>query len=112
MDIAGKLISTVITDAAADDIAFFAAAVYGIGTENVNITTISGSSVMNPKTGVWTYYAINKKAALADINKYMNAFGADITYDIFDKNAIFTDDPNGENPYISEYYYSDISKDE
>ena len=111
IEIASNLISTLITDAGADDIAFFAAAVYEIGTENINIMTISGSSVMNPKTGVWTYYAINKKAALEDINKYMNAFGTDISYDIFDKNAIFTDDPKGENPYISEYYYSDISKD-
>lgn len=108
--IAGSLISTVTTDAGADDIAFFAAMVYGIGPSNIEIKTISGSTVQNPKTGAWIYYALNKKAALADINGAMNAFGEDITYDIFDKNAIFTDDPNGENPYISDYYYSDSDK--
>jgi LCP family protein required for cell wall assembly len=105
-EMAKQLIGSVTTDATIDDIAFFASAVYGIDAKNINVKTLSGSAVMNPETGVWTYYALNKKAALADINRYMNAFNEDVSYDIFDKNAIFTDDPNGKNPYISEYYYS------
>ena len=111
IDIAGTLISSVTTDAGGDDIAFFATALYGIGTGNINIKTITGSPVQNPKTGVWTYYAINKTAALADINAFANAFGADVTYELFDKNAVFTDDPNGENPYISQYYYSNLQSE-
>lgn len=110
VDISKQLLSTVVTDAGVDDIAFFATALFGIGTENINIKTLTGSALMNPKTGVWTYYAINKKAALADINEYMNAYGKDIPYDVFDKNAVFTDDPEGNNPYISEYYYSELAK--
>ena len=109
--IAGALLSAVTTDAGGDDIVFFASALYGIGAGNINVKTISGSSVQNPQTGVWTYYALNKRAALDDINKYMNAFGTEVPYDVFDKNAVFTDDPNGENPYISEYYYSSIKSE-
>lgn len=111
IEIAGTLLSSVTTDAGGDDIAFFATALYGTGTGNINIKTITGSPVQNPKTGVWTYYAINKTAALADINAYMNAFDTDVAYDLFDKNAVFTDDPNGENPYISEYYYSNLQSE-
>jgi LCP family protein required for cell wall assembly len=110
IDIAGELFSTVVTDAGVDDIAFFAKTFYDVGTGNINIKTLSGSSVMNPKTGVWTYYAINKRSALADINKYMNAYNTEISYELFDKAAIFTDDPNGENPYISEYYYAELNQ--
>ena len=106
VEMAKQLIGRVTTDATLEDIAFFASAVYGINAENINVKTLSGSAVMNPETGVWTYYALNKKAALADINRYMNAFKEDVSYDIFDPNAIFTDDPNGKNPYISQYYYS------
>ena len=106
VEMAKQLFGSVTTDATIEDIAFFASAVYGIDAEKINVKTISGSAVMNPETGVWTYYALNKKAALADINRYMNAFNEDVSYDIFDKNAIFTDDPNGKNPYISQYYYS------
>ena len=106
VEMAKQLIGSVTTDATLEDIAFFASAVYAIDAENINVKTLSGSAVMNPENGVWTYYALNKKAALADINRYMNAFKEDVSYDIFDKNAIFTDDPNGKNPYISQYYYS------
>lgn len=105
-EIAKNLFDSVTTDASIEDIAFFANALYSVDGDNINVKTLSGSSVMNPETGLWTYYALNKTAALADINRYMNAFYEDVSYDIFDKNAIFTDDPNGDNPYISEYYYS------
>lgn len=106
LKIAGELLPAVTTDMNAGDIAYFARALYGIDAENFHVKTLAGSPVQNPETGVWTYYAINKKAALADINKYMNAFKKEITQDIFDKNALFADDPKGKNPYISEYYYS------
>lgn len=106
IDIAKQLFDSFTTDASIDDMVFFANAVYGINSDNINIATISGSAVMNPQTGVWSYYALNKNKALADINRYMNVFKESISYSIFDKNAIFTDDPDGANPYISEYYYS------
>lgn len=106
IEIAKQLFDSVTTNASLEDIVFFANAVYGVHGDNINVKTLSGSSVMNPETGVWRYYALNKTAALADINRYMNAFKEAVSYDIFDKNAIFTDDPNGDNPYISEYYYS------
>ena len=66
--------------------------------------------MQNPETGAWIYYALNKEAALADINEYISR-GREAALEDFDKNAVFTDDPNGENPYISKYYYSKIKKE-
>ncbi len=100
------LLPKVTTDMSVGDIAYFARTLYGIGTGNFRVKTLAGSPVQNPETGVWTYYALNKRAAIADINEYMNAAKTEISYEDFDKDAIFTDDPKGKNPYISEYYYS------
>ncbi|MGN1095501.1 MAG: LCP family protein, partial [Eubacteriales bacterium] len=88
VNIVKQIFSYVTTDMSIEDAVFFANAVYGIGNDKINIKTIGGSSVQNPKTGVWTYYALNKRLALEDINKYMNAFGKDITSAIFDKKAL------------------------
>ncbi len=107
LKIAGELMHDVTTDMSLADIAYFTRALYGVGAESFNVKTLAGSAVQNPKTGVWTYYALKKSAALADINKYMNARKEEILPEDFDKNALFTDDPTGENPYISEYYYSE-----
>ncbi len=109
--IAAELALSVTTDMNALEISRFAAFLHGVADENVNIKTISGSAVQNPKTGAWIYYALNKEAALADINEYINLSGAEISYENFDKKAVFTDDPCGENPYISKYYYSKIKKE-
>ena len=105
--IACEVAGDVVTNADAGEIAYFAAMLYGIGDESTAIKTISGSAVQNPKTLAWVYYALNKRAALGDINEYI-AGGTEISYECFDKKAIFTDDRYGENPYISEYYYSQI----
>ncbi len=107
LKIAGELMHDVTTDMSLSDMAYFAKALYGVENENFHIKTLAGSAVQNPKTGAWTYYALNKRLALDDINKYMNARKEEITHEDFDKNALFTDDPEGENPYISEYYYSE-----
>jgi len=109
--IAIELIPSVTTNASASEIAYFASAFYGAEEDNVNIKTFSGSAVQNPKTGAWIYYALNKRAALEDINRYINPYETEISYEFFDKKAIFTDDPFGENPYISKYYYSEIKKE-
>ena len=107
IEIAKQVINYVTTDMSIEDTIFFASAVYGMKSDNINIKTIAGSAVMNPLTGKWSpYYALNKRMALEDINSYMNAFGKDIDESLFDKKALFSDDPNGKNPYISEYYYS------
>lgn len=107
IEIAKQVINYVTTDMSIEDTIFFASAVYGMKSDNINIKTIAGSAVMNPLTGKWSpYYALNKRMALEDINSYMNAFGKDIEESLFDKKALFSDDPNGNNPYISEYYYS------
>ncbi len=106
LKIAGELLPAVTTDMSASDIAYFSGVLYSVGSNNLFVKTLSGSSVQNPKTGAWIYYALNKRASLDDINKYMNSSKKEISYEDFDKNALFTDDPNGENPYISEYYYS------
>ncbi len=109
--LAAELAFSVTTDMSIYEISRFAAFLHGIADENVNIKTISGSAVQNPKTGAWIYYALNREAALADINEYINPVGGEITVESFDKNAVFTDDPHGENPYISKYYYSKIKKE-
>ncbi len=106
LKIAGELLPAVTTDMSIADIAYFAGALYAVGSDNLFVKTLSGSSVQNPKTGAWIYYALNKRASLDDINKYMNSSKKEILYEDFDKNSLFTDNPDGENPYISEYYYS------
>ncbi len=105
LKIAGELMHDVTTDMSAADMAYFAGILRGADTQ-MHIKTLAGSAVQNPKTGAWTYYALNKRSALDDINRYMNVFKKEISHGDFDKNAVFTDDPEGENPYISEYYYS------
>lgn len=109
--IAVGLASSTVTNASVYEISRFAAALWGVADENVNIKTISGSAVQNPKTGAWIYFALNREAALGDINEYINIRGREIPPEDFDKNAVFTDDPRGENPYISKYYYSKIKKE-
>jgi len=109
--IAAKLAFSVTTDADIYEISRYAAALWGVADENVNIKTLSGSAVQNPKTGTWIYYALNREAAFADINEYINPRGREASPRDFDKNAVFTDDPHGENPYISKYYYSKIKKE-
>ena len=106
--IAAELISSVTTNVGLAETAFFAARLYAVDAENINVKTISGSAVQNPETGAWIYYALNKRAALDDINNFIKPEGAAASYEDFDKNAIFTDDPKGKNPYISKYYYSKI----
>lgn len=106
--IAMGLSGEVITNADVFEVAYIAEMLYSVDLESVNIKTLSGSAVQNPKTLAWTYYALNKRAALADINKYFGKEGSEISYESFDKKAVFTDDPYGENPYISKYYYSQI----
>ena len=109
--LAAELAFSVTTDMSIYEISRFAAFLHGLADENVKIKTISGSAVQNPKTGAWIYYALNREAALADINEYINPVGVEIPLEGFDKNAVFTDDPHGENPYISKYYYSKIKKE-
>lgn len=107
VNIAKQIIDYMTTDISIEDAVFFVSAIYGIDSDDFNVKTLSGSALMNPETGKWSpYYALNKKLALEDINKYMNVFTSDITYSVFDSKALFTDDPKGKNPYISEYYYS------
>ena len=109
--IAAELLSAVTTNISAHEAAYFAARLYGAENESVHIKTLAGSAVQNPKTGAWIYYALNKRAALNDINAYIKPHGAEALYEEFDESAVFTDDPKGENPYISKYYYSEIKKE-
>lgn len=109
--LAAELAFSVTTDMSIYEISRFAMFLHGMANENLNIKTISGSAVQNPKTGAWIYYALNREAALADINEYIKPVGAEVALEGFDKNAVFTDDPHGENPYISKYYYSKIKKE-
>lgn len=61
---------------------------------------------MNPDTGVWSYYVINKSKALDDINKYMNVFSGDVSAELFDAKGFFTDSENESHAYINNYYIS------
>ena len=109
--LAASLALSVTTDMSIYEISRFASFLHGLSDENVNIKTISGSAVQNPKTGAWIYYALNREAACADIREYITPAGEQAAPESFDKNAVFTDDPHGENPYISKYYYSKIKKE-
>lgn len=104
--IVGELLTSVDTSVPLTDAVYFAKQIYAIPSEKLVVTTLSGSSVMNPDTGVWSYYVINKRKALDDINKYLNVFSGDISADLFDSKGFFTDAENESHAYINNYYLS------
>lgn len=104
--IVGELLTSVDTSVPLTDAVYFARQLYSIPSDKLNVKTLSGGSVMNPATGVWSYYVINKRKALDDINKYLNVFSGDISADLFDSKGFFTDDANESHAYINNYYLS------
>ncbi len=104
--IAGEFLTSVDSSVSLTDAVYFAKQLYSVSSENFTVTTLSGSSVMNPQTGLWSYYVINKKGALADINRYLNVFSGDIAADIFDSKGFFTDSEDEAHAYINNYYLS------
>lgn len=104
--IISELISSVDTSVSLTDALFFAKELYSVSSENISVTTISGAPVQNPESGLWSYYVLNRRGALGDINKYLNVFNGDIPDAIFDKNGFFTDSSNASHTYINNYYLS------
>ena len=104
--IVGELLTSVDSSVSLTDAVYFAKQLYSVSSEKFTVTTLSGSSVMNPQTGAWSYYVINKNNALADINKYLNVFSGDIAANLFDSKGFFTDSDNEAQAYINNYYLS------
>lgn len=101
-----NLFGNVNTSMSVPDIIAYTKMVYGVGKDGISVRTLSGSTVQNPATGQWKYYALNKKEALADINECLNVYKTDIAAEIFDRNGFFTDSKNAANLYINDYYCS------
>ena len=104
--IVGELLTSVDTSVPLTDAVYFARQLYSVPSDRLTVRTISGSPVMNPDTGVWSYYVINKSKALDDINKYMNVFSGDVSAELFDAKGFFTDSENESHAYINNYYIS------
>lgn len=104
--IIGELIGSVDTSISLTQAIARAREVYSVPNENIKFMTISGSSVMNPANGTWTYFVMNRRGVIEDINKYLNVFERDIDESTFDPRGFFTDAVNEENAYINEYYNS------
>lgn len=101
--IAGELMSKVCTSIGVADIPRYAGAVYGISTENINVKTITGTTI----AGSPCYY-LNKRGALDDINDYINPGKKEITYQEFDSFEMFCDAQNLEAKI---YYKGDAIND-
>ena len=104
--IVGELLTSVDTSVPLTDAVYFARQLYSVPSDRMNVKTLSGASVMNPATGVWSYYVINKRKALDDINNYLNVFSGDISAGLFDAKGFFTDTENESHAYINNYYLS------
>lgn len=104
--IVGELLTSVDTSVPLTDAVYFARQLYSVPSDRMNVKTLSGASVMNPATGVWSYYVINKRKALDDINNYLNVFSGDISAGLFDAKGFFTDTANESHAYINNYYLS------
>ncbi len=103
-----ELLQKVNTSMSLMDLFAYVKMIYAVKDAEMDVRTISGEVVQNPETGLWLYYCLNKKGALADINECLNVYTTDIRLDQFDKVGFFTDSKNTDNAYIHEYYLSDL----
>ena len=79
-----------------------ARAAFSVSLDNIEIKTLTGSSVWDVSTASWSAsYYLNKAAALDDINKFANVYTKDITIENFDASGLFCDKHNGN----AEAYY-------
>ncbi len=90
------------------DLLAYVKMVYTVKDGDMDIRTISGEVVQNPKNGLWLYFVLNKEGALSDINECLNVYKTEIRIDNFDKTGFFTDSLNTDNAYIHEFYISNI----
>ena len=104
--IIGELIGSVDTSLSLTQAIARARDVYSVPNENIRFTTLSGSTVMNPASGTWNYYVLNRRKAIEDINEYLNVYNGDIDEGAFDPRGFFTDGANEDHAYINNYYLS------
>jgi len=72
-----------------------AKAAFSVSLDNIEIKTLTGSSVWDVSTASWSAsYYLNKAAALDDINKFANVYTKDITIEKFDASELFCDKYN------------------
>lgn len=101
-----EMITSVYTSVSVTDLVTFAIGAYDVSSDDMRISTISGSTVMNPADGTWNYFVINRAGAINDLNTYFNARKSDITEESFDPKGFFTDSKNANHEYINNYYLS------
>jgi len=104
--IIGEVLDKTVTSVGLTDAIKYATAAYKVKMSNLNIKTISGSSVWDEESQHWSaYYYLNKSAALDDVNEYMNVYREAIKISDFDSEELFAD---GGNAAAYAYYNSDI----
>lgn len=90
--IAGELISKMTTSFSAIDAVKYISAAYDASMDDIEIKTLTGSSVWDPVQGRWSpSYYLNKAAACRDINKFANVYKKDIELNDFDTSGLFCD---------------------
>ncbi|MBQ0010620.1 MAG: LCP family protein [Ruminococcus sp.] len=101
--IAQSLRENTVTDITTEELIYFTRAVFAVPDENVTVKTVGGSVVQNDETGAWRYFCLNKEAARADINRYLNVYTQSIPESLFDAEGFFTD---ASVRYLDDYYQS------
>lgn len=93
--IAGELISKMTTSFSAIDAVKYISAAYDASMDDIEIKTLSGSTVWDPVEGKWSpSYYLNKIAACRDINKFANVNKNNIELNDFDASGLFNDETN------------------
>ena len=104
--IISEMLDKTVSSVGLGDAIKYATAAYRIKMSNINIKTVTGSSVWDAASGHWSaYYYLNKAAALKDINECVNVYRRDISIYEFDEKELFADSSNAE---AYAYYNSDL----
>ncbi len=101
------LLTKTCTEMSLNDLISYLRMIYRVKDGDMEVRTIAGTVVQNPDSGLWLYYCLNKRGALADVNECLNVYKTQITAENFDQVGFFTDTENEYNAYIHEYYISD-----
>ncbi|MBO4353875.1 MAG: LCP family protein [Clostridia bacterium] len=103
--IVSEVLDKTVSSVGLADAVKYATAAYKVKTSDMNVVTLSGSSVWNEETQHWSaHYYLNKAGALEDINAYANVYKEDIRIENFDARGLFADK---DDAAAYEYYNSE-----
>ena len=102
LTIVGEMISKTVTSVDIGDALRYAKAALSASADEIEVKTITCSSVWDAASGKWTPCVyLNKLRALDDVNEYVNVFKEEIKIENFDADGLFLD---RENEAAAAYY--------